>query len=72
MKAVAFVVSALLFVGLAAGQVGNAPSGIGDRVDVGVDRSIGNWAELQVRSVSSAVLPSKSARLESQGYTRLG
>jgi hypothetical protein len=72
MRIQAVLVALLVLTGFAAAQGGAAPSGIGARVDVGVDRSLDNWVELQVLRFRQSFAPDKGDDLESRGFTRLG
>lgn len=70
--------SAVLFLGLilvpsVLGAGGVAPSGVGDRIEIGVERSLSNWLKLQIINLMDVLNPfDVGDRLESKGVTRVG
>jgi len=68
--AVGFLV--LMLVPAVAGAGGTAPSGVGDRIQVGVERSFDNWVQLQLMNLADLNPFDPGNRLESQGVTRVG
>lgn len=70
LMALAFIL--LILVPAVSGAGGVAPSGASDRIEVGVQRSFGNWLEIQLMGLWDLNPFDEGDQLESKGVTRVG
>lgn len=72
MRKTVSIILALIFLTGGVLAQGVAPSGVGDRVQVGVERSADNWFEVQVNNIKDTFdFFDPGKELENQGIQRL-